>query len=195
MIYMEPKWLVENFQEILESPSALEWDYDTVEISLEKIVRESARSQIKDWQTASIYPVVGYHPKYMVTPELIGVAVVGTPWKNEDNAIYLYALEEELPEELIEWIDQVMDLGDGLDCACKIMLNYQRAIIPVKGESLDLWDGIFQDVLDGNRSTNYHKLCKQNEIDMVAGKSPNLLTHNTVIQTNVFSSAFKRDWI
>ena len=191
---MESKWSVENFQHLLESPSALEWDYDTVEISLEKIVRESARSQIKDWQTASIYPVVGYHPKYMVTPELIGVAVVGTPWKNEDNAIYLYAMEEELPEELIDWIDQVMDLGDGLDCACKIMLNYQRAVIPVNGESLDLWEEIFQEVLEGERSTNYHKLCKQSQIDIVSGKSPNLLKHNTVVQMDFFTPSFRRDW-
>ena len=191
---MEPKWSVENFQQMLESPWALEWDYDTVEISLEKIVRESARSHIKNWQTASIYPVVGYHPKYMVTPDLIGVAVVGKPWKNGDTATYLYAMEEELSEELIAWIDQVMDLGDGLDCACKIMLDYQRAIIPVNGESLDLWEEIFEDVQEGRRSTNYHKLCKQNEIDMVSGKSPNLLKHNTVIQVDVFSSSFKGDW-
>ena len=191
---MEPKWSVENFQQMLESPGALVWDYDTVETSLEKIVRESARSHIKNWQTASIYPVVGYHPKYMVTPDLIGVAVVGKPWKNGETATYLYAMEEELSEELIAWIDQVMDLGDGLDCACKIMLNYQRAIIPVNGESLDLWEEIFEDVLEGNRSTNYHKLCKQNEIDMVSGKSPNLLTHNTVVQLDYFTPAFRREW-
>tara|TARA_B100000745_G_C20131225_1_gene387616 strand:- start:1004 stop:1567 length:564 start_codon:yes stop_codon:yes gene_type:complete len=187
---MEPKWSVENFQQMLESSWALECK-DT----LEKIVRESSRSQIKDWQTASIYPVVGYHPKYMVTPELIGVAVVGTPWKSAETATYLYAMEEELPEALIEWIDQVMDLGDGLDCACKIMLNYQRAIVPVNGESLDLWEEIFQDVLDGKRSTNYHKLCKQNEINVVSAKSPNLLTHNSVIQMDVFTSSFRRDWV
>ena len=191
---MEPKWSVENFQQMLESPWALEWDYDAVERSLEKIVRESSRSQIKNWQTASIYPVVGYHSQYMDSPELIGVAVVGNPWKHGENSIYLYALEEELPEALIEWIDQVMDLGDGLDCACKIMLNYQRAIIPVNGESLDLWGEIFRDVLDGKRSTNYHKLCKQNEIERMTGKSPNLLTHNSVIQIDFYSPSFRRDW-
>jgi hypothetical protein len=179
---------------MLDSPLASEWDVDEAEKSLERIVRKSARSQIKDWQTASIYPVVGYHPKYMVTPELIGVAVVGTPWKSEETATYLYAMEDELPEGLIDWIDQVMDLGDGLDCACKIMLNYQRAIIPVNGESLDLWDEIFQDVLDGKRSTNYHKLCKQNQIKVVSTKSTNLLTHNSVIQMDIFSSSFRRDW-
>jgi len=192
---MEPKWLVENFQQMLESPWALEWDNDDVEISLEKIVRESSRSQIKNWQTASIYPVVGYHPEYMSAPDLIGVAVVGHPWKQGDTSIYLYALEEELPEALIGWIDQVMDLGDGLDCACEIMLNYQRAIIPVNGESLEVWEVIFQDVLEGKRSTNYHKLCKQNQINMVSGKSPNLLTHNSVIQIDFYSPSFRRDWV
>ena len=51
-----------------------------------------------------------------------------------------------------------MELGDGLDTACEIMLAYHRAIIPVKGETLDNWIEIFQDVAHGRRSTNLPKL-------------------------------------
>ena len=192
---MERQWTVENFHNLLESSWVYAWSQDEPEITFETMIRESARSQIKNWQTATIHPVVGYHPEYMDNPELIGVAVVGKPWKSSDTAVYLYALEEELPESLIEWIDQVMDLGDGLDCACKIMLHYQRAIIPVKGESLELWEEIFTDVLAGMRSTNYLKLCEPQHIPVVSGKSPNLLKHNTVLQTELFDSSFRSDWV
>ena len=52
----------------------------------------------------------------------------------------------------------VMDLGDGLDSACEIMLSYHRAIIPVRGESLGNWQRVFEEVAAGKRSNNHRKL-------------------------------------
>ena len=83
---------------------------------------------------------------------------MGKPLNPEISAVVLYSLEDEVSDDLCEFLDTVMELGDGLDTACEIMLAYHRAIIPVKGETLDNWIEIFQDVASGRRSTNLPKL-------------------------------------
>ncbi len=125
---------------------------------VESKVRESAQGQIKDWETAEIYPVIGYHPEYLSEPELIGAALVGTPRVSGGSCLSLYSLEEDISDELCEFLDMVMDLGDGLDSACEIMLSYHRAIIPVRGESLGNWQRVFEEVAAGKRSNNHRKL-------------------------------------
>ena len=125
---------------------------------VESKVRESAQGQIKDWETAEIYPVIGYHPEYLSEPELIGAALVGTPRVSGGSCLSLYSLEDDISDELCEFLDMVMDLGDGLDSACEIMLSYHRAIIPVRGESLGNWQRVFEEVLAGKRSNNHRKL-------------------------------------
>lgn len=187
---MDAQWSQKNFPEFLANclDDILQ---DTVG-SLENKVREAARTHLSDWQTAKIFPVVGFHPEYMEYPELIGVALVGRPRRMDLSATYLYALEDGLPEKLIEWIDQIMELGDGLDCACHMMLAYHRAIIPVNGETLWDYDNIFEEVFKGKRSTNYLKLSYWNKIPAMKCR-PRLLHQNTVLK-NDYDETFQGEW-
>ena len=146
-------WIPEAFAQRLTEP-----EDQLSEISWEDSIREYAKPQIENWRTAQIHPVVAFHPDYMNRPELIGAALVGKPRNPESSAVVLYSLEDEVSDDLCEFLDTVMELGDGLDTACEIMLAYHRAIIPVKGETLDNWIEIFQDVASGRRSTNLPKL-------------------------------------
>jgi len=149
------RWTNDSFQTLLNSQ---------VEDgkSLETNIRMNARKQIQNWQNADIYPVIGYHPDYMDEPELIGAALVGTPRRWDLSCVSLYSFEEEVSDELCEFVDMVMELNDGLDSTCEIMLEYHRAIIPVKGETLVDWKIIFAEVAAGVRSTNYRKLSSWN---------------------------------
>ena len=63
---------------------------------VESKVRESAQGQIKDWETAEIYPVIGYHPEYLSEPELIGAALVGAPRVSGGSCLSLYSLEDDI---------------------------------------------------------------------------------------------------
>jgi hypothetical protein len=146
-------WMPEAFAQRLTEP-----EDQLSEISWEDSIRKYAKPQIENWHTAQIYPVVAFHPDYMNRPELIGAALVGKPRNPESSAVVLYSLEDEVSDDLCEFLDTIMELNDGLDTACEIMLAYHRAIIPVKGETLDNWIEIFEDVARGRRSTNLPKL-------------------------------------
>jgi|TARA_Y100000034_G_C6781593_1_gene349413 hypothetical protein len=183
---MENLWEPEEFRKLLGAKDMLS-EGET----FESHIRSLAKTYLRNWRTAKIYPVVGYHEKFQEMPALIGVAVVGTPRK--DKAVYLFGIEDEdLPDKLIEWIDTVMEVGDGLDCICEIMLAYHRAIIPINGESLlDYWT-IFDEVVKGERSTNYLKLNAGKEAKVSAG---NLLTYNTIFRDENFDKDFRKEWI
>jgi len=146
-------WMPEAFAQRLNEP-----EDQLSETPWEDSIREYAKPQIENWHTAQIYPVVAFHPDYMNRPELIGAALVGKPRNPESSAVVLHSLEDEVSDDLCEFLDTVMELNDGLDTACEIMLAYHRAIIPVKGETLDNWIEIFEDVARGRRSTNLPKL-------------------------------------
>ena len=188
---MDAQWSQKNFQEFLAN--GLDEILPDEVGSLENQVRDAARTHLSDWQTANIFPVVGYHPEYMEYPKLIGVALVGRPRRMDLSATYLYALEEGLPEQLIDWLDQIMELGDGLDCACHMMLAYHRAVIPVNGETLWDYEHIFEEVFEGKRSTNYLKLSYWNKIPAMKS-NPKLLHHNTVIKSD-YDKTFQGEWI
>lgn len=152
------RWTTEAFASLLKSST------DDGK-SLESNIRMNARKQIQNWKDAKIYPVIGYHPDFMDEPELIGTALVGTPRRWDLSCVSLYSFEEEVSDELCEFVDMVMELNDGLDSTCEIMLEYHRAIIPVKGETLADWKIIFAEVAAGVRSTNYRKLSSWNLMD------------------------------
>tara|TARA_B100000686_G_scaffold7659_2_gene7602 strand:+ start:612 stop:1169 length:558 start_codon:yes stop_codon:yes gene_type:complete len=185
---MSNLWEPQEFHKLLQATAVFPEEIDE---TLESHIRSLAKTYLRDWRTAEMYPVVGYHEKFQETPALIGVAVVGTPRK--DKSVYLFGIEDEdLPDELMDWIDTVMDVGDGLDCICEIMLGYHRAIIPINGESLlDYWT-IFAEVLDGSRSTNYLKLNAGQPTKVSTGS---LLTKNTVLTEEVFDKSFRKEWL
>lgn len=166
---------------------------------IESEVRQSAQHQLKDWETAEIYPVIGFHPEYLSEPELIGAAVVGVPRVSSGSSLFLYSLEDEVSDELCEFLDMVMDLGDGLDSACEIMLAYHRAIIPVRGESLGNWQRVFEEVAAGKRSTNYQKLMSARSPSPIQELLKGLLTQvgnelANKLMTPQFDESFKEEW-
>ncbi len=172
---------------------------------IESKVRDLAQGQIKDWKTAEIYPVIGYHPEYLSEPELIGAALVGTPRVSGGSCLSLYSLEEDISDELCEFLDMVMDLNDGLDSACEIMLAYHRAIIPVRGESLGNWQRVFEEVAAGKRSSNYQKLMTW-QPDIIQAKQVSIQDFLKELLQEVgkelteklmnadFDESFKEDW-
>jgi len=185
---MEELWTSENFDNLLTSkPDG--------SLTLEESVRQFARSMLRDWKTCDMYPIVGYHEDLMTQPEIIGVAAVGVPRRVGVPSVALYAMEDHLPDKLIDWIDKVMEAGDGLDCVCEIMLAYHRAVIPINGETLWDYENLFNEVVDGSRSTNHLKLKQWNKIPSVQAAG-NLLQANTTIVTSDFeySKSFREEW-
>ncbi|MHA1286949.1 MAG: hypothetical protein ACTSPB_06035, partial [Candidatus Thorarchaeota archaeon] len=106
---------------------------------------------------------------------------------------YLFGIEDDLPDALIDWVDTVMDLGDGLDCICEIMLNYHKATILVNLNNTQDMKTLFQDIKMGTRSTNYLKM--KPGLKVSDKSSGVLLKTNSVLQTNFFTKDFRREWI
>jgi hypothetical protein len=168
----------------------LESKYDSEE-SLEGHIRELGKTYLRNWRSAELFPVIGYDEELMDEPKLIGVAMYGTPRKQD--GLYLFGIEDDLPDTLIDWVDTVMDLGDGLDCICEIMLNYHKATILVNLNNTQDMKTLFQDIKMGTRSTNYLKM--KPGLKVSDKSSGVLLKTNSVLQTNFFTKDFRREWI
>ncbi len=191
---MDSYWTPENFNKFLQSMPIEEFELSEGSSTLEESVREFARGTLRDWKTCDLYPIVGYYPELMSQPELIGVAAVGTPRSYKVSSVTLYAIEDHLPDKLIDWIDTVMEVGDGLDCVCEIMLAYHRAVIPVNGETLWDYENLFSEVLKGNRSTNHLKLKQWNKMPPIR-TSTTLLHTNTIVSSDVeYTKSFREEW-
>ena len=109
------------------------------------------------------------------------------------HLVDLFGIEEDLPDALIDWVDTVMDLGDGLDCICEIMLNYHKATILVNLETEYDMETLFEDIRNGRRSTNYLKM--KPGLKVSDKSSGVLLKTNSVLQTNFFTKDFRREWV
>lgn len=176
--------------------SASEWEtflkssYDEQE-TWEQHIRNLGKTYLRNWRNADLFPVIGYDAELMDEPKLIGVAMYGTPRKQD--GLYLFGIEEDLPDALIDWVDTVMDLGDGLDCICEIMLNYHKATILVNLETEYNMETLFDDIRNGRRSTNYLKM--KPGLKVSDKSSGVLLKTNSVLQTNFFTKDFRREWV
>ena len=192
---MDSLWTPANFERFLQSMPITEFDLSEGSSCLEDSVRNFARGQLRNWKTCDLYPVVGYSPEHMDDPEIIGVAAVGSPRNNKVSSVALYAIEEHLPDKLIDWIDDVMEVGDGLDCVCEIMLAYHRAVIPVSGETLWDYENLFTEVLNGTRSTNYLKLKQWNKMPVIQSTTTKLLQTNTIVTSDFeYTKSFREEW-
>ena len=77
--------------------SASEWEtflkssYDEQE-TWEQHIRDLGKTYLRNWRNADLFPVIGYDAELMDEPKLIGVAMYGTPRKQDGLGRHSYGL-------------------------------------------------------------------------------------------------------
>lgn len=129
----------------------------------------------EDWDTLTFYPIVAYFPRYMVQPDVLGIAI-----RNGFSFKVIFGCITTDYQELNEWFRYVC-LHDNYDHMTEALLDHHKAMIATEVDWADAelmgWDMVLQEVIDGIRPTKFDvdddDFLVEDEVNITFGVSPN----------------------
>ena len=147
---------------------------EMLESGLESQIRETAKEgKIINWDNATIVPVMGLIPDITESVFIAGAFLLGQNENGEAQLLCIEPNEDNLPEGVIEWAQNMM-LMEGIseqESVCELLLDFQMAVVATDFEFQTAeeigWNQIFEDILQRKRSTNRRALSKVAEMGQI----------------------------